>query len=81
MGDTHLVPDQLCASTIVHGGEARQPWLAQAVAGDLGSDVFVADPLAGNSRFSKLLTPGLDLNELQPGWTVPCGLCHAPSDQ
>jgi Tfp pilus assembly PilM family ATPase len=76
-----LFPHHSIARTIVHGGEARQPWLAASVSRNLCDTVFVGNPLARFDRPKGLLAPGVAFNELQPGWTVACGLCHAPSDQ
>jgi len=62
------------------GGDARQAWLTRTIADHLSMNAYVGDPLR---RFAgaELFTPGLNLAEPRPGWSVACGLCHAPSDQ
>jgi hypothetical protein len=40
----------------------------------------VGDPLARYRSEQGVTTPGVNVDEPQPGWAVPCGLCIAPTD-
>jgi len=57
------------------GGEARQLWMCQHVAKELGLPSRLGDPLARLQVSSKLSGTGLALDEPQPGWSVTYGLC------
>jgi Tfp pilus assembly PilM family ATPase len=75
-----LFPDRSIDRTIFLGGEARQVWVCQHVVKSLRVPAQLGDPLARMSRDGASPTPGLKLDEPQPGWAVACGLCTAPTD-
>lgn len=75
-----LFPERSIDRTIFLGGEARQVWMCQHVVKALRVPAQLGDPLARMSRDGTPATPGLKLNEPQPGWAVACGLCTAPTD-
>ncbi|MBX3373266.1 MAG: pilus assembly protein PilM [Phycisphaeraceae bacterium] len=75
-----LFPDREVDRLVLAGGEARQLWLGRAMAERLGIPTFLGDPLLRLLGDAALETPGVDLREPQPGWTVACGLCSAPTD-
>jgi type IV pilus assembly protein PilM len=77
---TGLFPDRPIDRVIFLGGEARQPWLCQHIVKALDFPAQMGNPLARLDRDPKTPTPGLSLEGPQPGWTVPCGLCLAPTD-
>jgi Tfp pilus assembly PilM family ATPase len=62
------------------GGEARQSWLCQHAVKALRIPAQLGDPLARLQAQGAPTTPGLTLGKPQPGWTVACGLCHAPTE-
>lgn len=62
------------------GGEARQVGLCQKLAKALRLPAHLGDPLANFSADGSLKTPGLKLEQPQPGWAVACGLCNSPVD-
>ncbi len=73
-----LFPNASIDRVLFVGGEARQAWLCKHLVDNLRLRSQLGDPLArlkGGVR-----TPGLNRNQPQPGWAVPCGLCTAPTD-
>ena len=62
------------------GGEARQAWLCQHVVKSLRIAAQLGDPMARLQVQEAVATPGLTLGKPQPGWTVACGLCNAPTE-
>lgn len=75
-----LFPGRPVDRVVFLGGEARQLWLCQHVVKELGLPAQLGDPLARYRADQSIETPGVDVNEPQPGWAVPCGLCMAPTD-
>ncbi len=75
-----LFPERSIDRVIFVGGEARQMWLCQHVVRELRLPAQLGDPLARLTKSPKLKTPGVSLGEPQPGWTLPYGLCNAPTD-
>lgn len=70
-----LFPNRNIDRTILVGGEARQKWLCQYVVRALRLPAQLGDPLARLKAASEPInTPGVDMNQPQPGWTVACGL-------
>lgn len=61
--------------TVLLGGEANQPQIAQAIAYAIGVPTYIGDPLARLMRTPGLTPVGVDVNQPQPGWAVPLGLC------
>ncbi len=73
-----LFPNASVDRVLFVGGEARQTWLCKHLVDNLRLRSQLGDPLArlqGGPR-----TPGLNRDQPQPGWAVPCGLCTAPTD-
>ena len=62
------------------GGEARQKGLCQHVAKALRLPAHLGDPLASVAAEGSLNTPGVKLDEPQPGWAVACGLSTSPAE-
>ena len=57
------------------GGEARQRWVCQRIARELGLAAQVGDPLVRMGRISEIpVESGLDRRLPQPAWTVAIGL-------
>lgn len=75
-----LFPDRAIDRVIFLGGEARQLWLCQHLIRELRLPAQLGDPLARLAREGSVRTPGLALDQPQPGWAVACGLCIAPTD-
>ena len=75
-----LFPGRPINRAIFIGGESRQAWFCQHIIRTLRMAAQLGDPLARLAREDLLKTPGLDLNEPQPGWAVACGLSIAPTD-
>lgn len=75
-----LFPSRPVESVVFVGGETRQRSLCEHIARRLRLTAQVADPLARLARSGKEPTPGLDLNESQPGFAAPLGACLAPTD-
>jgi type IV pilus assembly protein PilM len=74
-----LYPQASIDRVIFVGGEARQTWLCKHLVDNLRLRAQLGDPLA-KLKTSGVRTPGLNRNQPQPGWAVPCGLCTAPTD-
>lgn len=62
------------------GGEARQKGLCQHVAKALRLPAHLGDPLSSVAAEGSLHTPGVNLDEPQPGWAVAYGLTTSPAD-
>jgi len=75
-----ILPDRRVDRLIFVGGESRQLWLVRAIAESLGIPAFLGDPLLRLNTETTGPTPGVELREPQPGWTVVAGLCTAPTD-
>ncbi len=75
-----LFPSRPVDRAIFLGGESRQMWLCQAVVKELRLPAQLGDPLARYRTDQAIETPGVNLDEPQPGWAVPCGLCTSPTD-
>ena len=75
-----LYPSRKIDRAIFVGGEARNRPLCQHLARALRLPTQVADPMARVARGSTSGFPNVDLNQPQPGWTVPLGLCLCPTD-
>lgn len=75
-----LFPDDPVCRAILFGGETRNKSLCHAVARSLRLPTQIADPLARLSKERVNRALGVDLDEPQPGWATPLGLCLMPSD-
>jgi Tfp pilus assembly PilM family ATPase len=75
-----LFPGRTMDRAIFVGGEARQSWLCQHVVKSLRIAAQLGDPMARLQTQGSPTTPGLTLGKPQPGWTVACGLCNAPTE-
>ncbi len=75
-----LFPNRPINRMIFLGGEARQTWLCQHLICELRLPAQLGDPLARLRQQESIKTPGLSLDEPQPGWAVACGLAIAPTD-
>lgn len=75
-----LFPGRTMDRAIFVGGEARQSWLCQHVVKTLRIAAQLGDPMARLQTQDAPATPGLTLGKPQPGWTVACGLCNAPTE-
>jgi len=73
-------PDRPIDRVICVGGESRQLWIGQRLANDLGLGALLGDPITRLAFDASTPTAGVDLNEPQPGWSIACGLCTAPTD-
>lgn len=76
-----LFPNMPVDHALLVGGEARQAWLTRTIADQLREDAFVGDPLHRFCGKGTNFTPGLNLDDPRPGWTVACGLSFASSDE
>lgn len=61
------------------GGESRLLDLCRSIVGTLGCHALLGDPLSRIGRNEAAII-GFDAEQPQPGWTVACGLCNAPTD-
>lgn len=68
-------PDQPVQRFVLLGGEANQRRIAESVAYAFGLPTYIGDPLARVMRPPGMAPAGVDMNEPQPGWAVPLGLC------
>jgi len=73
-----LFPDDPVCRSILFGGETRSKTLCHAVARSLRLPTQIADPLARLNKERVNSALGIDLNEPQPGWATPLGLCLMP---
>lgn len=63
------------------GGEARHTATCQAIAKQLRIAAQLGDPFARLVRIGGAKhAPGVNLDEPQPGWAVPFGLCHSEAN-
>ncbi|MCX5660228.1 MAG: pilus assembly protein PilM [Planctomycetota bacterium] len=63
------------------GGEAHHVSTCQKIARALRIGAQLGDPLARLVRAThKGATPGVDIEQPQPGWAVPLGLCLSPAE-
>ncbi|NBC11656.1 MAG: pilus assembly protein PilM [Planctomycetes bacterium] len=63
------------------GGEARHTATCQAIARQLRIAAQLGDPFARLVRIGGAKhAPGVNLDEPQPGWAVPFGLCHSEAN-
>lgn len=76
-----LFPDQEITRTVFIGGESNQSWLSGHISSQLGMNAYIGDPIARFADRGATYIPDMSMDEPQPGWTIACGLCTAPSDQ
>lgn len=76
-----LFPDQEITRTVFIGGESTQSWLSGHIRNQLGMNAYIGDPIARFADRGATHIPNISMDEPQPGWTIVCGLCTAPSDQ
>lgn len=76
-----LFPNHEITRTVFIGGESNQSWLSGYISSHLGLHSYIGDPIARFADRGATLIPDMSMNEPQPGWSVACGLCTAPSDQ
>jgi len=70
-----VCPDVPVQRVVLLGGEAHHHSVAQAIAHAFGVPTFVGDPMARVMRTPGLNPLNIDVNQPQPGWAVPLGLC------
>jgi len=70
-----VCPDMPIQRMVLLGGEAYQGSIAEAIAQSMGIPTYIGDPLARVMRTPGLVPVGVELNQPQPGWAVPLGLC------
>ncbi|MFW6060572.1 MAG: hypothetical protein ACODAQ_10340 [Phycisphaeraceae bacterium] len=76
-----LFPKKPMEKLVFIGGGARQVQTCQRLARAVRVAAQLGDPLARMARVSAAKPPvGVDLDESQPGWTVPFGLCHSEAN-
>jgi Tfp pilus assembly PilM family ATPase len=75
-----LFPDRELESVVFAGGEAWDEPLCRRLGAALGLTTRIADPLATLARSGRTDASGVDLDQPQPAWAVPLGLCLAPTD-
>ena len=75
-----LFPDRRLDRAIFLGGESKQMWLCQHIVRQLRVPAQLGDPLARLTQDKSVKIPGISIDEPQPGWSVACGLCRAPTD-
>jgi Tfp pilus assembly PilM family ATPase len=69
-------PDKPIEKLIFLGGESRHVWVCQKIARALRIGAQLGDPIARLVRVNAVdETEGVDLQQPQPGWAVPMGLC------
>lgn len=71
-----VFPDSPIQKLVFVGGESRHVDMCQKIARALRIGAQLGDPLARVVRMNLPQPPrGVDLNQPQPGWAVPMGLC------
>ena len=76
-----LFPKHPVQKLVFLGGEARQVETCQRIARGVRVAAQLGDPLAGLARVTAPKRPsGVDLDESQPAWAVPFGLCHSEAN-
>ena len=76
-----LFPEQQIEKLVFLGGEARDVQTCQAIARSVRVAAQVGDPFARVSRLGHHKSAvGVNLNEPQPGWAVPLGLCFSEAN-
>ncbi|GJM17932.1 MAG: hypothetical protein DHS20C14_01450 [Phycisphaeraceae bacterium] len=75
-----LFADAPVKRVVFVGGESRHRALCEHIARMLRLPAEIADPMARVARTGKEPATGLHLNEPQPGWAMPLGMCLSPTD-
>ncbi len=75
-----LFPDEPVRRVVFVGGESRHLALCEHIARALRLPAEIADPMARVARTGKEPSTGLHIDEPQPGWAVPLGMCLSPTD-
>ena len=76
-----LFPETPAPRAVFVGGEARHEGLCRELARAVRLSAHVAEPLAAlEGACEKGRAVNIDLDESQPGWAVPLGLCLSPAD-
>ncbi len=71
-----LFPDKQVEKLVFLGGESRDVPKCQQIARAVRVAAQLGDPFARLTRLTRRAKPGsVDLNQPQPGWAVPMGLC------
>lgn len=74
-------PTQPIEKLVFLGGEARHTDVCQKIARTLRIAAQLGDPFAALMRMGRAKAPvGVDLNQPQPGWAVPYGLCWSEAN-
>ncbi len=74
-------PDRPIDRLVFLGGEARHTPTCQTIAKRLRIAAQLGDPFARLVRIGGAKhAPGVNLDEPQPGWAVPFGLCHSEAN-
>ena len=68
-------PERRVQRVVLLGGEAHHDRIAQAIASEFSVPTFVGDPMARVMKTPGLEPLNIDINQPQPGWAVPLGLC------
>ncbi len=75
-----LFPEEPARRVVFVGGESRHLALCEHIARKLRLPAEIADPMARVARTGKEPSTGLHIEEPQPGWAVPLGMCLSPTD-
>lgn len=76
-----LFPGRNIDKLVFLGGEAHHVSTCQKIARALRIGAQLGDPLARLVRANhRGATPGVDIEQPQPGWAVPLGLCLSPTE-
>jgi len=76
-----IAPDHPVERLVFLGGESRDTKLCQKIAKAVNIAAQLGDPFARLVRIGGAKhAPGLKLDEPQPGWAVPYGLCHSEAN-
>lgn len=75
-----MFPDRPIEKVVFLGGESRHVHLCQRIARALRLPAQLADPMARLVKSTAVQRPDVDLQQPQPGWAVPVGLCTLPTN-
>lgn len=76
-----IAPDRPVEKLVFLGGESRNTKMCQTLAKQVHIAAQLGDPFARLVRLGGAkMAPGVNLDEPQPGWAVPYGLCHSEAN-
>jgi len=70
-----LFPQRPVSKLVFFGGEANNIKTCQSIARAVRIGAQLGDPMARMITLGRGLAAGVDVNQPQPGWAVPLGLC------